>query len=223
MQGNWDGYTDADMLRPGHDVAEHHRRKQRALHQHLQHRARWHGRRRSSTPATSSCATPTFSTAASAPAARPLACLASGAPTAPTATTPTTPSRISASTTGIRSCRWSRRSPRVHGFTFRNIWALDQPPLAASTITGNVTDVTFDNVKYGQNRATNERRNPLWSRAAAPRSQSSPAPTARWRTSPLIRPSLRPGDQVTFTADASPARALSPGSSATDSTAMAAA
>jgi hypothetical protein len=36
--------------------------------------------------------------------------------------------------------------PAVHGFTFRNIWALDQPPLATSTLTGNVTDVTFDNV-----------------------------------------------------------------------------
>ena len=46
--------------------------------------------------------------------------------------------------------------PAVHGFTFRNIWALDQPPLATSTLTGNVTDVTFDNVKYGQNRATND-------------------------------------------------------------------
>ena len=37
--------------------------------------------------------------------------------------------------------------PGLHGFTFRNIWALDQPPLANSSMTGDVSDVTFDNVK----------------------------------------------------------------------------
>ncbi len=46
--------------------------------------------------------------------------------------------------------------PSVHGVLFKNIWALDQPPLATNTIIGNVTDVTFDNVKYDQNRATND-------------------------------------------------------------------
>ena len=142
------------MLRPGHDVQNITRREQRALHQHLQYRARRHGRRRSSTRATSPCATPTFSTAASAPAARPSACSASGAQTAPKATTPATRLRISCSTTGTRSSRSSRKQPSVHGVLFNNIWALDQPPLATSTITGDVTDVTFDNVKYGQNRAT---------------------------------------------------------------------
>ena len=46
-------------------------------------------------------------------------------------------------------------------FTFRNIWALDQPPLAASTIAGDVTGVTFDNVKYGQTRVTGDADVPL--------------------------------------------------------------
>ena len=36
-----------------------------------------------------------------------------------------------------------QEQPALHGFTFRNIWALDQPPLAASTITGDVKDVTL--------------------------------------------------------------------------------
>ena len=44
--------------------------------------------------------------------------------------------------------------PGLHGFTFHNIWALDQPPLADSNLKGDVADVTFDNVKYGQMRAT---------------------------------------------------------------------
>jgi hypothetical protein len=46
-----------------------------------------------------------------------------------------------------------QEQPGLHGFTFRNIWALDQPPLADSTITGKVAGVIFDNVKYGQSRA----------------------------------------------------------------------
>ena len=31
-----------------------------------------------------------------------------------------------------------QEQPSLHGFTFHNIWALDQPPLAESTITGDV-------------------------------------------------------------------------------------
>ena len=79
MEGNWDGYTDADMLRPGHRCARHPDREQRALDQHLEHRARRLAAERSSTRATLPCATPTFSTPASAPAGRPSACSASGA------------------------------------------------------------------------------------------------------------------------------------------------
>ncbi len=51
--------------------------------------------------------------------------------------------------------------PAVRGVTFRNIWALDQPPLAQSTVTGQVTGVLFDNVKYGQTRAAADVELPL--------------------------------------------------------------
>ena len=54
-----------------------------------------------------------------------------------------------------------QEQPALHGFTFRNIWALDQPPLAGSTITGDVTGVTFDNVKYGQMRVAGNADLPL--------------------------------------------------------------
>ncbi len=54
-----------------------------------------------------------------------------------------------------------QEQPALHGFTFRNIWALDQPPLAGSTITGDVNGVTFDNVKYGQTRVTSDAQMPL--------------------------------------------------------------
>ena len=93
--------------------------------------------------------------------------------------------------------------PAVHGFTFRNIWALDQPPLASSTLTGNVTDVTFDNVKYGQNRATNDAELQLVvaGGAATPKFPAPSGPVARFTIDP---PVFGPGDEVTFTATPSP-------------------
>ena len=93
--------------------------------------------------------------------------------------------------------------PSVHGVTFKNIWALDQPPLATSTITGNVTGVVFDNVKYDQNRATNEAELQLiTSGGAAP--PTFPAPTGPVAHFTIDPPVFGPGDSVTFTADRSP-------------------
>ena len=42
-----------------------------------------------------------------------------------------------------------QEEPAIHGFTFRNIWALGQPPLATSRIAGDVKDIHIDNLKYG--------------------------------------------------------------------------
>jgi hypothetical protein len=91
----------------------------------------------------------------------------------------------------------------LHGFTFHNIWALDQPPLAGSTLTGDVTGVTFDNVKYGQTRATGNADLPLATTGGAAQAQfPAPAgPLARFSVSP---PVFAPGDKVTFTAEPSP-------------------
>jgi hypothetical protein len=93
--------------------------------------------------------------------------------------------------------------PAVHGVTFKNIWALDQPPLATSTITGNVSGVTFDNVKYDQNRATNESELQLIvaDGAAPPKFPAPTGPIAHFNVSP---PVFAPGDAVTFSADVSP-------------------
>ncbi|MGB9407537.1 MAG: hypothetical protein WCA89_08370, partial [Terracidiphilus sp.] len=55
----------------------------------------------------------------------------------------------------------AQKYPGLQGFTFRNIWALDQPPLADSTMIGDIAGVTFDNVKYGQRRAANNADLPL--------------------------------------------------------------
>ena len=53
MQGNWDGYTDEDLVRPGHDVQNILDRAQRALDQHLEHCARSLAAKDNSTRATS--------------------------------------------------------------------------------------------------------------------------------------------------------------------------
>jgi hypothetical protein len=93
--------------------------------------------------------------------------------------------------------------PGLHGFTFRNIWALDQPPLTGSTMMGDVAGVTFDNVKYGQTRAAGDADLPLVVSGGAqpPQFTASHDPVAAFTFDP---PVFAPGQRVTFTAQASP-------------------
>jgi hypothetical protein len=93
--------------------------------------------------------------------------------------------------------------PSVHGVTFKNIWALGQPPLAISTIVGDVTDVTFNNVKFGQSRATNDAELQLVTSggAAEPKFPAPAGPVARFTVNPTV---FGPRDDVTFTAALSP-------------------
>src|SRR5208282_4937471 len=93
--------------------------------------------------------------------------------------------------------------PGLHGFTFRNIWALDQPPVTDSTLIGDVAEVSFENVKYGQTRAAGNADLPLViSGGAAPaRFAASAGPVAAFTVDP---PVFSPGQPVTFTAKASP-------------------
>lgn len=93
--------------------------------------------------------------------------------------------------------------PGLHGFTFRNIWALDQPPLAASTLTGDVADVTFDNVKYGQTRADTDAVVPLVVTAGAQAARFTPPhnPVAAFT---VDTPIFAPRQKIGFTAQPSP-------------------
>ena len=94
-----------------------------------------------------------------------------------------------------------REEPAVHGITFRNIWALDQPPLAGSTISGPVKGVTLDNVKYGQRRVAANADVPLavTDGADAAKFAASRGPVAAFTVDP---PVFRPWQRVTFTAQA---------------------
>ena len=91
----------------------------------------------------------------------------------------------------------------IHGATFRNIWALDQPPLAVSTMIGNVKDVTFENLKYGQTTVTTAAQIPLAIShgADSPKFAASPALKAAFTVEPMV---ISPAKLVTFTAAAVP-------------------
>jgi hypothetical protein len=93
--------------------------------------------------------------------------------------------------------------PGLQGFTFHNIWALDQPPLADSTMVGDVAGVTFDNVKYGQRRAAGNADLPLSTGDGA---QAAAFPAQRGAVAEFtVEPQVfAPGDKVTFTAQLSP-------------------
>jgi hypothetical protein len=93
--------------------------------------------------------------------------------------------------------------PAIRGVTFRNIWALGQPPLVASTITGDVTGVTFDNVKYGQVRVQNDAAVPLDVEGGAAQPQFIPAhtPSAAFGVAPRV---IAPGEKITFGAQPAP-------------------
>jgi hypothetical protein len=96
-----------------------------------------------------------------------------------------------------------QEEPALHGFTFRNIWALDQPPLLDSTIAGQIRGVTLDNVKYGQHRVESSADVPLAvTDGAAAVVFSAPAKTvASFAIDP---PFAGAGDRITFTAEEVP-------------------
>jgi PA14 domain len=96
-----------------------------------------------------------------------------------------------------------QEQPALHDFTFRNIWALDQRPLAESTITGDVKNVTLDNVKFGQTRAANDAEIPLVVAQGAEEPKFAPAPklAAEFHADPEV---FAPRQNVTLTAQEAP-------------------
>ena len=96
-----------------------------------------------------------------------------------------------------------QEQPALQGFTFKNIWALDQPPLVGSTITGQVSGVTLDNVKYGQERVARDAAVPLTVTDGAA-SVQFPAPAGPVASFTIEPPVFAPGEKVTFTAAPSP-------------------
>lgn len=95
-----------------------------------------------------------------------------------------------------------QKAPGLRNFTFKNIWALDQPPLAGSSMSGSVSGVVFDNVKYGQKVAASDADIPLATDDAQPaRFEAGSGPVAEFAVSPAT--ALK-GQTVTFEAHESP-------------------
>ena len=94
-----------------------------------------------------------------------------------------------------------QQQPGLHGFTFRNLWALGQPPLVASGMQGQVRDVRVENVKYGQTRVTSNANLPLAVSGGAQEPTYQPGDRqvrAGFHYSPAV---VQPGVPVTFLAD----------------------
>ncbi|MGB6729512.1 MAG: PKD domain-containing protein, partial [Terracidiphilus sp.] len=96
-----------------------------------------------------------------------------------------------------------QEQPSLSNFVFRNIWVLGQPPLAGSTITGDVSGVVFDNVKYGQTRVGSDVPLPLTVSGGAPRPQfiATHTPTAAFTVAPAT---TAPRRTVEFAAQPAP-------------------
>jgi hypothetical protein len=54
-----------------------------------------------------------------------------------------------------------QEQPGLDGVTFRNIWALEQPPLVSSRLQGSIKGVHLENVKYGQSEVTSDGNLPV--------------------------------------------------------------
>jgi hypothetical protein len=89
-------------------------------------------------------------------------------------------------------------APSLRNFSFRNIWALDQPPLVGSSLRGDITGTVFDNVKYGQKVATNNSDLPLSADVPQPvKYEDNSGAVAEFTVAPPI---ISKGTKVTFTA-----------------------
>ncbi len=100
-----------------------------------------------------------------------------------------------------------QEEPDLRGFTFRNIWALGQPPLVASRLQGQVKDVHLENVKYGQTAVAENTSVPVEVAGGAQQptyAEADKSIRASFRITPEV---LQPGTLATFTAEAVTGRA----------------
>jgi hypothetical protein len=202
LQGNWDGYTDADILRPGHDV-QNITVENSELSTSISNIVRAAWPRKTFNSRNFTLRDSDILHGGIGACGQTFAVLglwgANGAKGQHTNYT----------FENLWLDNWyslvqiEQEEPAVKGVLFKNIWALDQPPLATSTISGNVTGVTFDNVKYDQNRAGNDAELQLITTDGAAKA-SYPAPDGPVAHFTVNPPVFGPGDAVTFTADRTP-------------------
>ena len=201
IQGNWDGYDDADLVRPGHDV-------QKILIENSQLstsisnivRAAWPRKNFNSRNFTLRDSDVLHGGIGACGQTFGLLGMW-GAEDASGDHSNYTFENI-ALDNWYSLVQMEQEKPALHGFTFRNICALDQPPLAASSLTGDVSGVTFENVKYGQKTVASNGDMPLTINAGAQAAKFvAPHPLVSFS---IDTPVFAPKEQVAFTANAIP-------------------
>jgi hypothetical protein len=202
LQGNWDGYSDADMVRPGHDVQNiviEHSELSTSISNIV--RSAWPRKSFNSRNFTLRDSDILHGGIGACGQAFGLLGMW-GAEGAKGGHSNYTFENLFLDN-WYSLVQMEQEQPGLRGFTFRNIWALDQPPLAGSTITGDVAGVTFDNVKYAQTPVATDADMPLAVSAGTQQPHFIPShnPVAAFTVDP---PVFGPGQQVTFTARPSP-------------------
>ncbi len=94
-----------------------------------------------------------------------------------------------------------QEQPGLQGFTFRNIWSLEQPPLVSSRLEGQVKDVHIENVKYGQAVVTSDGNLPVRVSGGAQQptyTGGDKSVRAMFHVTPQV---LEAGDRADFEAD----------------------
>jgi hypothetical protein len=206
MQGNWDGYTDEEILRPGHDV-QNIRIEHSVLSTSISNIVRSGWPRKTFNSKNFTLRDSDILHGGIGACGQTFALLGFwGAKHAKGDHSKYTFENLFLDN-WYSLVQIEREEPALQGFTFRNIWALDQPPLVQSTISGNVAGVLFDNVKYGQTRVTTDADVPLVVSGGAeavhysgPVLNPNQGPVAAFTIDP---PFFAPGETVTFTAEPS--------------------
>jgi len=198
LQGNWDGYTQADLVRPGHDVSNiliEHSQVSTSISNIV--RAQWPQKNFNSRNFTMRDVDVLHGGIGAC--GQPFALLGMwGANNASGLHTGYAFENIFLDN-WYSLVQMEQQKPQLKDFVFRNIWALDQPQVVDSTITGNVSGVTFDNVKMGQKRVEGNSDLPLVVNGGAQPVTYAPAPgtTAAFTVEPVL---IAPGREVTFRA-----------------------
>lgn len=200
MQGNWDGYSYADMVRPGRDV-QNIRIEHSQLSTSISNivRANWPQKVYNSRNFTLRDSDVLH--AGIGACGQPFAILGMWG------TNGARGSHGGYKFENLFLDNWyslaqiEQHQPEVRNIAFRNIWALDQPPLTDSTLNGNVAGISFENVKYGQKRAESNADLPLVVRGGAQAANYGTPPVAA-ATFTVSPPVFAPGQEVTLTAQA---------------------
>ena len=198
MQGNWDGYSEEDLLRPGHDIANIVVENSQ-LSTSISNIVRLGWPQKTFNSTTFTLRNSNILHAGIGACGQTFGILGVWANKDAAGTHKNIRLENLFVDNWYSLVQVEQENPFVSGVALRNIWVLDQPQLASSTITGDVRGTTIDNVKFGQAHAMNDADLGLSVSGGAEAAKYAPVhdPIASFSVDP---PLFAPGDKVTFTA-----------------------